>query len=39
MCSQCNDKPPDPKNKGTEYEGWCWKCVPEPVIEEPVIDY
>jgi len=39
MCSQCNTRPPDPDNNATEYEGYCFKCVPAPVVEEPIIDY
>ena len=38
-CTECQIRPPHDKNKGTEYEGWCLKCVPEPAEEEPPIDY
>ena len=38
-CSACNVRPPDDSNKGTEYEGLCFKCVPAPVVEEPEVVY
>lgn len=27
-CTNCNIRPPWADNVGTEYEGWCYECIP-----------